>query len=145
MEGAKIDKELYYKQTARVRIGGELTEEIEIGRGVRQGCCLSPTLFNLHLEEIIGESFDGKRGVSIGGRRIECIRFADDMEVIAENTKVFQEILTELNNTCKEYGMNINKKKTKFMILGGKGKRATMKIEGETIEQVNKFQYLEVL
>lgn len=47
--------------------------------GVRQGCCMSSTLFNIYLKEIIANGLKGDGGVAIGGKRIKCIRFLDDM------------------------------------------------------------------
>ena len=75
------------KQRVKVRIGEDVTEGSEIGRGVRQGCCLSPTLFNIYLENIVKNCFQGKGGMLIGWRKIKCIRFGDDMALLAEDEK----------------------------------------------------------
>ena len=75
---------LYLKQRIKVRIGEEMSEGREIGRGVRQGCPLSPTLFNIYLEELMTNCFLNMGGVNIGGRRIKCIRFTDGMALLAE-------------------------------------------------------------
>ena len=56
-----------------------MSEGREIGKGVWQGCPLSPVLFNIYLEDLNKNYFLNTRGVNIGGRRIKCIRFADDM------------------------------------------------------------------
>ena len=138
----RLIKELYLNQKAKVKIGEEISEEIGLGRGVRQGCCLSPTLFNMYLEEIIGECFNGEKGVNMGGRRVECIRFADDMVVLSESEDELRNMMQGLNETCKKYGMRINIKKTKSMILGGKEETVRVSLKGEDIEQVEKFKYL---
>ena len=78
----RLISNLYLKQRVRVKIGEEMTEGSEIGRGVRQECCLSPTLFNIYLEELLKKCFLNKGGIVIGGRRIKCIKFADDMRKI---------------------------------------------------------------
>lgn len=62
-----------------MRIKGNNSEEIEIHKGVRQGCNLSPLLFNIYLEEMINEHLNDTEGLRIGGRVINCLRFADDM------------------------------------------------------------------
>ncbi|MGP1955921.1 MAG: reverse transcriptase domain-containing protein, partial [Arsenophonus sp. NC-PY1-MAG3] len=90
-----------------------MTEDIEIGRGVGQGCCQSPTLFNMYIEEIIAECMDGSRGICIGGGR-----FADDMVILGESKEEISNMLEDLNNKCEKYGMRINKKKTKCMVIG---------------------------
>ena len=56
-----------------------------------------------------------------GGRRVECIRFADDMVVMAESAREMKKMVGDLNTKLEEYGMKINKKKTKSMVIGGKG------------------------
>ena len=61
-----------------------MSEGREIGRGVRQGYPLSPTLFNIYLEDLMKNCFPNTRGVNIGGRRMKCIRFVDDMALLAE-------------------------------------------------------------
>lgn len=69
---------LYKQQKAIVRIKGNNSEEIEIHKGVRQGCNLSPLLFNIYLEEMINEHLNDTEGLRIGGRVINCLRFADE-------------------------------------------------------------------
>ncbi|KAJ4444161.1 hypothetical protein ANN_05950 [Periplaneta americana] len=61
-------------------IGEEMSEGIEIERGVRQGCPLSSTLFNIYLEDLVKQCFQDMGGVKVGGKRIKFIRSADDME-----------------------------------------------------------------
>ncbi|GFR83553.1 retrovirus-related Pol polyprotein LINE-1 [Elysia marginata] len=73
----RILKTLYWKQTATVRVGGECSEETRITRGVRQGCILSPDLFNLYSEMILRE-LDNIQGIGLGGHNINNIRYADD-------------------------------------------------------------------
>ena len=69
----------YMKQRIKVRIGKEMSEGREIGKRVRKVCPLSPTFFNIYLEDLMKNYFLNTGGVNIGGRRIECIRFANDI------------------------------------------------------------------
>ena len=77
-------------------------------KGVRQGCPLSPTLFNIYLEDLMKNCFLNAEGVNIGGRRIKCIRFADDVALLAEDERMLKNMLMELNERCEDYGMKIN-------------------------------------
>jgi len=133
---------LYMKQIVKVRIGEDITEGSEIGRGVRQGCCLSPTLFNIYLEELVRDCFEENGGVKVGGRTIKCIRFADDMALLAENENIMNRMLAELNESCEKYGMKINANKTKSMMIGRNPRKINVTTGGKTIEQVDSFKYL---
>ena len=84
-----------------------------------------------------------KRGVCLGGRRIECIRFADDMVLLAESEQTVNEMLEDLIGLCEEYGMKINGKKTMSMVIGPRDKQANIKIGHEGIDQVTAFKYFD--
>ena len=111
-------------------------------KGVRQGCPLSATLFNIYLEDLMKKCFLNTGGVNIGGRRIKCIRFANDMVLLAEDERMLKYMLTELNDICEDYGMKININKTKAMVIRRKPKMIDMRIKDESIEQVDSFKYL---
>ena len=64
----RLIRNLYMNQRVRVRLGEEMTGKSELGRGVRQECCLSPTLFNIYLEEIVKHRLLNEDDVSAGGR-----------------------------------------------------------------------------
>ncbi|KAJ4442049.1 hypothetical protein ANN_11915 [Periplaneta americana] len=104
----------------RKRIGEEMSEGSEIGRGVRQGCTLSPTLFNIYLEDLVKNCFQNMGGVIVGGRRLKCTRFADDMALLAEEEVILRDMLLELNDSCEQYRLKIYANKTKIMVVGGK-------------------------
>ena len=89
---------------------------IEIGRGTRQGCPLSPVLFNLCDKAMIGEAFDDlEEGIIIGGKLIKEIRFADDKGVLASTQEGLQKLMSSLDLVADLYGMKISIKKTKVM------------------------------
>ena len=138
----RLIEKLYREQEVTVKVGSTQTEWIRLGRGVRQGCCMSPTLFNMYEEEMINE-FIGKEGSSIGGRRISCVRFADDMVLFEESKGKMQRMIDRLQEKCNEYEMKINVRKTKVMRIGD-DERINLKANGENIEQVNEFRYLGV-
>ena len=93
------------------------TEEFEVKKGVRQGCILSPILFNIYSEELINDALESYDGVKINGVSYTNIRFADDTAVIAETEEELQNMMTSIINTCEEYGMELNAKKTKTMVV----------------------------
>ena len=81
----RTTEHLYDKATSAEKMNGSIGEWFRTAVGVRQGCLLSPTLFNIFLERIMSdalEEHDGK--VSIGGRNITNLRFADDVDALAE-------------------------------------------------------------
>src|SRR5688572_32972499 len=70
-------------QKAVVKIQQEFSEEGEIGRRVRQGCCMSPLLFNIYAEAMMVEAMEGiKEGIQIGGKLLKDVRFADDQGMV---------------------------------------------------------------
>ena len=93
----RIIKNIYWEQTAAVKIENETCAFQDIKRGVRQGCVLSPDLFNLYSETIVRELED-MPGLKIGGKIINNLRYADDTALIAENQKDLQNLLNVVKN-----------------------------------------------
>ena len=90
-------EQLYDKATSAVQMNGSIGEWFRTTVGVRQGCLLSPTLFNIFLERIMSdalEEHDGK--VSIGGRNITNLRFADDIDALAEEEQELEALVESL-------------------------------------------------
>ena len=110
-------------------------------KGVRQRCLLSPTLFNIYLEVIMKNRFLNTGCVNIGVRRTKCIRFADDMALLAQEERMLKNMPMGLNDRCEDYGINISK--TKAMVIARKPKMIDMRIRGNSVEQVGSFKYLE--
>ena len=119
-----------------------MSEGGEIGRGIWQGSLLSPTLFNIYLENLMKNCFPNTEGINIGGRRIKCIRFSNDMALLAEDERILKNMLMEQNDRCKDYGMEINISKMKAMFIGRKPKKIDMRIKDESVKQVDSFKYL---
>src|SRR5438132_2637350 len=105
----RLIRNLYLNQKAIVRIQQEYSDEGEIGRGVRQGCSLSPLLFNIYAEAIMVEAMEGiEEGIKVGGKLITDVRFADDQVIIAKCKDGIQKIMDGLNSISLVHGMNIN-------------------------------------
>ena len=88
----RIVLNIYWEQTAAMRIGNDLSAFQDIKRGVRQGCVLSPDLFPIY-SEIIMRALEGMPGIKVGGYNMNNIRYADDTVLIADNEKELQEML----------------------------------------------------
>ena len=120
-----------------------LSPEIHIKRGVRQGCVLSPCLFNLYTENLFG-AINTNKGIKIGGTTINILRYADDTILLAETEEDVQEILNEVNRIGKTFDMKMNAKKTKTMLVSKDLTltKISMKIDGDIIKQTDKYTYL---
>src|SRR5213082_3284109 len=137
---------LYWGQPAAVRWDGEIGRDVRAERGVRQGCVISPLLFNLYSEFMINEAMDTVEGIVFNGVNITNLRYADDAVLITDKRKKLQKMVNRLNETCKEYGMEINVKKTKVMVLGGtdeqRKRHRAVRLGEAPLEQVTRFKYL---
>src|SRR6218665_2420642 len=132
---------LYSKQKARVKVAGTMSTEFRIRRGVRQGCVLSPTLFNIVAEMVMRETLEGyEGGVQIVGRRITNLRYADDIILKANTVEELQTLMRRLNEAGRKIGLQINTSKTKVMTTTGA--TCQIRINEETLEQVDTFMYL---
>jgi hypothetical protein len=136
--------ELYMKQSAVVRVAGGESQPSVIGRGVRQGCPLSPILFSIYAEVMMKEAMDGVRdGVIVGGKSVNDVRFADDQGMVSNTERGLQRIMNRLNEAAKKFDMRINVKKTKTMIVSKKeNMKVNIIVDGQSVEQVAKFKYL---
>ena len=133
----RLIAELYMEQTAVVRINSEVTEPCLIGRGVRQGCLISPGLFNIYAETMMKEALHSlEEEVKVGGVLIKAVRFAGDQAMVAGTEKELQSIMEETNRVVKSYRMKINSQKTKTMKFGRKTGMVSITLDEVILEQV---------
>jgi len=141
----RLIRELYMGQEAVIRVANGESMPATIGRGVRQGCPLSPLLFSIYAEKMMIEAMeDIDEGVNVGGKLVKDVKFADDQGMVASSEQGLQRLMDALATTAKKYDMKINIKKTKTMLVSKSniGGTVSIVIDGQLVEQVNKFQYL---
>ena len=144
----RVIRNLYWNQKATVKIGEKETEWIEIRKGVRKGCILSPDLFSLYSQRVMDE-LEGLEGVKVGGRNINNIRYADDTVLVADSEDKLRELVRALHRACTAKGLKINFGQGKTEVMGIT-KRAeelsvNIRMEGRHITQIGKYKYLGVM
>ena len=109
-------KNLYDKATSAVLFKGSREDWFRTTVLFRQGCLLSPTLFNIFLERIITDALEDHEGtVSIGGRTITGRRFADDIDGLAGEEEELPKLVEQLDKASTAYGTEISADETKLM------------------------------
>ena len=131
-------RNLYAAQEATVRTGYGTTDWFQIGKGVCQGCILSPCLFNLYVDYImrIAGLEEAQAGIKIAGRYINNLRYADDTTLMAESEQDPKSLLMKVKEESEKVGLKLNIQKTKIM---ASGPITSWEIDGEIGETVSDF------
>ena len=113
-------RNLYAGQEATVRTGHGTTDWFQIGKGVCQGCLLSPCLFNFHAEYIMQNAGldEAQAGIKIAGRNINNVRYTDDTTLKAESEEELKSLLMKVKEESEKVGIKLNIQKTKIMASG---------------------------
>ena len=130
---------LYAGQEATVRTGHGTTDWFKIGKGVCQGCVLSPCLFNLYAEYIMRNAGleETQAGIKIAGRSVSNLGYADNTTLMAESEEELKSLLMKVESG--KVGLKLNIQKTKIM---ASGPITSWQIDGETVETVSDFIFL---
>ena len=130
-------RNLYAGQEATVKTGHGTTDWFQIGKGVRQGCILSPCLFNLYAEYIMRNAGleETQAGIKIAGRNINNLRYANDSTLMGENEEL-KSLLMKVKEESEKVGLKLNIQKTKIM---ASSPITSWEIDGETVEMVSDF------
>ena len=133
-----ILRNLYADQEAAIRTGHGTTDWFQIGKGARQGCILSPCLFNLYAEYIMRNAGleEAQAGIKIAGRNINNLRHAEDITLMAENEEELKSLLMKVKEESDKVGLKLNIQKTKIM---ASGPITSCQLDGETVETVADF------
>ena len=132
----------YIDQPTVIRWNGSTTETFPIGKGVRQGCILSPRLFSLYTESVMREAEIHDLGYNIGGRNISNARYADDTALIAQSPMEMQQLLDKVNAAGAQRLLKLNVKKTKLMTIGDVPDDINIRVNNDPVEKVKQFKYL---
>ena len=128
---------MFICQEATVRTGHGTTDWFQIGKGVRQGCILSPCLFNLYAEYIMrnGGLDEAQAGIKIARRNINNLRYPDDTTLMAKS-KELKSLLMKIEEESKKAGLRLNIQKTKIM---ASDPITSWQIDGKTMETVTLY------
>ena len=125
-------------QEATVRTGHGTTEWFQRGKGVRQGCILSPCLFNLYADYVMRNAGleEAQAGIKIAWRNINRLRYADDTTLLAESEEELKSLLMKVKEESEKVGLKFNIQKSKIM---ASGPFTSWEIDGETVEALSDF------
>ena len=123
---------------ATVRTGHGTTDWFQIGKGVRQGCLLSPCLFNLYAEYIMRNAGleETQAGIKIAGRNINNLRYADDTTLLPESEEELKSLFMKVKKESENVGLKLNIQKMKIFASDA---ITSWEIDGETVEIVSDF------
>ena len=125
-------RNLYAGQEATVRTAHGTTDWFQIGKGVRQGCILSPCLFNLYAQYIIRNSRldEAQAGIKIARRNIDKLRYSHNTNQMAESKEELRILLVKVKEESEKVGLKLSIQKTKIM---ASGPITSWEIDGETV------------
>ena len=131
-------RNLYAGQEATVRTQHGTTHWFQIGKGVHQGCILSPCLINFYAEYIVRNAGleETQGGIKIAGRNINHLRYADDTTLVAESEEELKSLLMKVKEESEKVGLKLDIQKTKIM---ASGPITSWQIDGEIVETMSDF------
>ena len=134
-------RNLYAGQEAIVRTGHGTTDCFQIGKGLCQGCILSPCLFNFYAEYVMRNAGleEAQAGIKIAGKNINNLRYTDDTTLTAEREEELKSLLMKVKEERENVGVKLHIQKTK---ITASGPISTWRIDGETVETVTDFIFL---
>ena len=144
-------KSMYDDNRMCVRVGGKESEWFETKVGLRQGCVMSPWLFNLYIDGVVREVSALVNGSGAGMMDTDGVAwvllqilFADDTALVADSEKKLQKLVDEFGRVCERRKLKVNVSKSKVMRCTGSddGRRLNIILNGELLEEVNQFKYL---
>jgi hypothetical protein len=139
----RLTKSYYAATKARIRMYGEESPAFNVSSGVRQGCPLSPILFNFAVDWIMLQAVKEHRGVDVGqGVTITDLEFADDVVIFAADHPSLQQVLDRIHHFSARIGLEINATKTKIFSTCTTTLDGPISVNGTPLEPVDDFKYL---
>ena len=143
----RIIRSLYANTSSRVKVGSKLSREFLIKQGVRQGCPLSPTLFNCFVNEFIVSLEALGVGVQVGQKMVDGLLYADDVVLLADSPEALQTMIDKVDDFSKKWRMELNLKKSEVMIVRPATKlpmspSPSFSYRGSQVRIVSSYKYL---
>ena len=141
----------YVDSRACVRVGNDVSEYFPVNVGLRQGCVMSPCLFNVYIDGVVREVnvrvlWKGLKLLNANGGRFEInqLLFTDDTALVADSEEKLCRLVSEFGRVCERRKLRVNVGKSKVMKCSryGNGDRMHVILNGEPLEEVDCFKYL---
>jgi exonuclease III len=143
----RVIKAMYTTSQSSVKCANGLTQDFRVSRGVHQGSVISPTLFNIFINDM-SDLLQNDDSPILNGDLVSHLLYADDMLLLSMSESGLQSQLSKVSTYCQEWGLSINCKKTKVMVFSRSGKKPCMgsfAINDQHIEVVKEYKYLGVV
>ena len=138
-------KALYINSESRVRVYGKMSTPFITSSGVRQGCPISPFLFNFVIDDILKEALKDINNMGVDllpGPNITDIEYADDIVLLGQSEEIMQRFLNKLSDTARMFGMKFAPSKCKVLLQDWVGGNPNLAIGGIDLDIVDSFTYL---
>ena len=142
-----IVSSMYSNVSAQVKTATGLTEDFTIEIGTRQGCNLSPSLFNMYINDLHKQLAKcGEPSIQLGDLKLDCLMYADNIVLLADSAPRMEKKLQTLERFCKKWRLTISTAKSKLIIINQpKSLKSTFKIYNSKIEIVDSYCYLGIV
>jgi exonuclease III len=114
----RVVRSLYSSMGASVKLGDKLSREVLMRQGVRQGCPLSPTLFNYFINALAKDLRESGFGAQIAHLNLDSLLYADDVVLVADSAANLQQLIERVDKFCRRWQMEINLSKSEVMVIG---------------------------
>ena len=147
----KAVRSMYADSKACVRVGDEMSDWFSVEVGLRQGCVMSPWLFNLYMDGVVREMNARARGMGLklideseNEWEMNQLLFADDTVIVADSEEKLNQLVSEFGRVCKRRKLRVNVGKSKVMrcTRSEDGANLNVRLNGEVLEEVSQFKYL---
>lgn len=140
----KAIKNLYRDNTAKIKVGQRISEGFKVNKGLKQGCCLSPTLFKIYLEQALKlwKRKCSNMGITLNNTSLYTLCFADDQIVLAQDYEDLQYMTRKLIEEYTKWGLRVNIAKTEYMCIGGTQQDLVLEEIQEIIKSCKEYKYL---